>query len=110
MDSILTTIKHLLGIDEEYEYFDTDITVGINSAISSLTQMGIGPEEGFLITGKNDTWSSFIGADNPKLEMVKTYIYIKTKLVFDPPLSSSVIEALNRSLDEYTWRLSIEHE
>lgn len=107
MESILTSIKKLLGIAEDDEHFDIDVIMGINSAFSVLTQLGIGPEDGFLITGKNATWIEFM-QDNKRLEFLKTYVYLKTKLVFDPPLSSAVIDAINRQISELEWRLNIE--
>lgn len=106
MDSILTSIKKLLGISEEYEHFDPDIIMHINSVFSILTQIGIGPEEGFRITNKEAKWNDYIN-DNSKIEMVKTYMHLKVKLVFDPPLSSAVIEAVNQSIKELEWRLNV---
>ena len=94
MDSVLTSIKKLLGIAEEYEHFDSDIVMYINSAFSVLTQLGVGPEEGFRIEDASTTWSEFL-YDDPRLEFVKTYIHLKVKLGFDPPLSSAAIEAIN---------------
>lgn len=106
MDSILTSIKKLLGIDKDYDHFDTDIIIHINSAFLDLAQIGVGPEEGFSIEDDTDTWDDFI-PNNPKLEAVKTLMYLKVKLIFDPPLSSAVIEAMNRQIDRLEWRLSV---
>ena len=106
VDSILTSIKKLLGPEEIYEHFDADIIMHINSAFSTLTQLGVGPEEGFVITDKTAIWTDFI-QDNKRLEFVKTYIYLKVKLVFDPPLSSSVLDAMNRQINELEWRLNV---
>lgn len=104
MESILTSIKKLLGIAEEYTHFDEDLIMHINSVLTILTQMGIGPSTGYIITDKNDTWDEFI--DNKiYLEAVKTYIHLKVKLVFDPPLSSAVTEAMNKMITELEWRL-----
>lgn len=108
-ESILTSIKKLLGIQKDYEHFDQDIIIHINSVFSTLTQLGVGPPEGFSITGADDVWEDFI-PQNPKLEFVKSYIYQKVKLLFDPPLSSAVIEAMNRSIAEFEWRLNVEAE
>ena len=99
MISILNTIKKLLGPTEVYDHFDTDIIVHINSAFSSLTQLGVGPQDGFFIKDETDLWTDFI-QDDKRLEFVKTYIYLKVKLVFDPPLSSSVLDAMNRHINE----------
>lgn len=107
MESILTSIKKLLGITEEYKHFDSDIIMHINSALMDLRQIGVGPSDGFTIEDDTSTWTDFIG-DSMKLEGVKTYVYLSVKLVFDPPLSSSVIETINRRISELTWRLSVE--
>lgn len=106
MDSILTSIKKLLGIDEEYTQFDSDIIMHINTVFLNLTQLGVGPEEGFLIEDDAATWDDFIG-DSNQLQAVKTYVYLKVKLLFDPPLSSSVIESINRIISELEWRLNV---
>ena len=106
MDSILTSIKKLLGIDEEYTQFDNDIIMHINTVFLNLTQLGVGPEEGFLIEDDAATWDDFIG-DSNQLQAVKTYVYLKVKLLFDPPLSSSVIESINRIISELQWRLNV---
>ena len=106
MDSILTSIKKLLGITEEYEHFDQDIIIHINSVFMILTQMGVGPEEGFTISDSTTTWSEFTN-DDKKIEAVKSYVYLKVRLLFDPPASSSVMEAMNRSISEFEWRLNI---
>lgn len=109
MESILTSIKKLLGITEEYAHFDNDIIMHINSAFMSLQQLGVGPPKGFLITSDEQTWSDFIG-DSTKFEAVKIYIYIKVKMVFDPPSNSFVMDALNRQAQEYEWRLNAQAE
>lgn len=106
MDSILTSIKKLLGIAEEYKYFDADLIMHINSVFSILTQLGVGPSEGFSITDDSAVWNDFI-QENSKIEMVKSYIHLKVKLLFDPPLSSAVIEAINRMISEFEWRLNV---
>ena len=107
MESILTSVKKMLGIVEEYEHFDADLIMHINSVLSILTQLGVGPSEGFSITDKTTTWSEFIPT-NKNLESVKTYVYMKVKLIFDPPLSSSVSEAMNRMISELEFRILIE--
>ena len=106
MDSILTSIKKLLGITEDYEHFDTDIIMHINSVFSILTQLGVGPADGFSITGAGETWSDYI-QDEKKLEMVKSYIYQKVRLLFDPPTSSALMEAANNAVAELEWRLNV---
>ena len=104
MDSILTSIKKLLGITEGYEYFDVDIIIHINSVFSILSQLGVGPPEGFSIKDKDAVWSDFL-PESPLLEFVKSYTGIKVKMLFDPPLTSSVIESNNRILNELEWRI-----
>ena len=109
MESILTSIKKLLGITEEYDQFDPDIIMHINSVFMILTQLGVGPAEGFSIEDDTAVWTDFI-QDVKKLEAVKTYIYLKVKLLFDPPLSSAVIESMNRLINELEWRLNVAAE
>ena len=106
MDSILTSIKKLLGIAEEYTQFDEDIIMHINSVFLNLTQLGVGPEEGFSIEDDTASWEDFI-EDNVQLQAVKSYVYLKVKLLFDPPLSTSVIESTNRMIAELEWRLNV---
>lgn len=107
--SILTSIKKLLGLDEDYTAFDTDIIIHINTALMVLHQLGVGPEEGFQITNKKDKWDDFIDEDD-NLEAVKTYIYLKTKMVFDPPQHGPTEDALKESIKEYEWRLNVQAE
>ena len=106
MDSILTSIKKLLGITEEYENFDQDIIMHINSAFMILNQLGVGPKSGFSISDKSSTWDEFI-PESSNLEAVKTYVHLKVKLMFDPPLSSTVIEAIKSQINELEWRLNV---
>lgn len=110
MDSILTTIKKLLGYREEFEDFDVDIIVSINAALNALTQNGVGPKEGFKITGKEEIWEEFLEND-PRLEQAKDYVYVKTKLLFDSTqMSASLIEKYNQIADEIEWRLNVEKD
>lgn len=110
MESILTSIKKLLGIAEEYDHFDSDLIFHINSVFSTLTQLGVGPSEGFLISDKYDVWSDFIQEDNKKIEAVKSYMYLKVKMLFDPPLNSAVIESTKEIIKEMEWRLNVASE
>ena len=105
MESILTSIKKLLGITDEYEHFDGDIIIHINTALFTLNQLGVGPSEGFSISDKTAVWNEFV--DTKKIEAVKTYVYLKVKLAFDPPQSSAHIEAIKNQIAEYEWRLNI---
>ena len=107
MESILTSIKKIIGITEEYEHFDPEIIMHINSVFMILTQLGVGPSEGFSIHDSSTTWDQFI-PNGKNLEAVKSYIGLKVKLLFDPPSSSAVMEAMNRSINEFEWRLNIE--
>ena len=109
MESILTSIKKLLGITEEYEHFDDDLIMHINSVFMVLNQLGVGPENGFAITSKADQWSSYI-SDPVKVAPVKTYMYQKVRLIFDPPASSSVIESYKQMIYEFEWRLNVAAE
>lgn len=108
-ESILTSIKKLLGIPEDYEHYDSDIIMHINSVFMILNQLGVGPSNGFSITDKTAVWSNFI-SDNDNLEAVKSYVYMKVRLLFDPPLSSAVMECMNRMIGELEWRLNSEAE
>lgn len=103
--SILTSIKKLLGVAEDYAEFDEDIMTHINSVFLNLTQLGVGPEEGFMIKDDTAEWEDFIN-NSVQLQAVKTYVYLKVKLLFDPPLSSSVTESINRMIAELEWRLN----
>ena len=109
MESVLTTIKKMLGIDEDYEHFDQDIIIHINTVLMTLNQLGAGPETPVAITNKDDTWYSTLG-EIKNIEAVKTYIYLKVRILFDPPTSSFVLESMNRQADEYGWRLNIQSE
>ena len=109
MESILTSIKKLLGITEEYDAFDQDIVMHINSVFMILTQIGVGPSEGFTIEDDTATWSEFV-SDPTKWEMLKSYVYLRVKLLFDPPLSSAVMESMNKQISEFEWRLLVAAE
>jgi hypothetical protein len=109
MESILISIKKLLSIDEEYTQFDTDIIIHINSVLMALTQIGVGPSDGFSITDEYATWEDFIG-DKPYLNSVKSYMYLRVKLLFDPPLSSAAIDSITKLANEFEWRLQVAAE
>ena len=104
--SILTSIKKMLGVAEDYTEFDEDIITHINSVFLNLTQLGVGPEEGFMIEDDTAVWEDFID-DSIQLQAVKTYMYLKVKLLFDPTLSSSVTESFTRMTAELEWRLNV---
>lgn len=109
MDSILNSIKKLLGITAEDESFDIDIIMHINSVFLTLNQLGIGPTQVFSILDDVPTWLDFFG-ENESNEMVKTYMYLKVRLLFDPPSSSSVLAAIERSISELEFRLIVAAE
>ena len=105
-DSILMTIRKL-GCGNPYaDHFDTDLLVHINACFSILNQLGVGPENGFVVTDETQSWSSYI-ADNYILNMVKTYVTLKVKKIFDPPLTSSVLEAMDKEISQLEWRLNV---
>ena len=106
MESILTSVKKMLGITEEYEHFDQDLVMHINSIFSVLNQLGVGPKDGYAITGAEEVWSSFL-PEGKKLEMAKSFMYLRVRLLFDPPTVSSVMEAMNRQASELEWRLNV---
>jgi hypothetical protein len=111
MESILTSIKKLLGITEDYDHFDSDIIMHINSTFMVLNQLGVGPSSGFAITDKTSKWSDFIpDITMLQYEAIKTYMYLKVKLVFDPPLGGTVMEAYKEQIKEYESRLNIAAE
>lgn len=105
MESILTSIKKMLGIPEEYKCFDADLIMHINSVFMILTQLGVGPPKGFAITDEKSTWDEFV-SDESKLQLVKSYMHLKVKLLFDPPLSSAVIASMEKMIAEAEWRLN----
>lgn len=108
-DRILPNIKKLLNLAESYEAFDTDVMLHINSAFGTLSQIGIGPAEGFMIEDAEAVWATFLG-DDPRLNSVKTYVYLRVRMVFDPPSTSFVIDALTKQIQELEWRLNVVRE
>lgn len=108
-ESILTSTKKILGIAEDYVEFDLDITMHINSAFSTLSQLGIGPAAGFMITDASAVWGDFLGTD-ANLSAVKTYVYLRVRLLFDPPTTSYHTTAIQEQIKELEWRLSTYRE
>lgn len=109
MDSILNSIKKLVGIPAEQENFDVDVIFHINSAFSTLWELGVGPSPAYKIIDANNYWDEFTqGSEN--FENVKEYVWVYVKLNFDPPLSSSVLSSLERRLKELEWRLTVKAE
>lgn len=110
MDSILTSIKKMLGLAEEYTPFDNDIIAMINAVFADLAQMGVGPSRGFAIVDNSETWDEFTD-DNILLNSVKTYMYLRVKLLFDPAsVGSSTLASYERQISQWEWRLNIEAE
>lgn len=105
-ESILRSIKKLLGIGADYTAFDQDVMMHINSVFAVMHQIGASPPDGFVITGNDETWSDFL-ADRKHLELVRSYMYLQVKVLFDPPTTSFALDSINRVGKEYEWRLSI---
>ena len=103
-DSILNSVKHMLGSCDDY--FDSDLITFINGVFSTLMQLGVGPKTGFSISGSDETWSSYTES-KPELAMVKTYVYTKVRLRFDPPQGSSVLQLMQQDANELEWRLNV---
>lgn len=105
MESILNSVKSHIGLSNEETHFDSDIIIHINSVFSILNQMGVGPVKTFSIADETTIWDDFL--DDDDYNEVKTYMYLKVKMIFDPPSSSSVMEAFKRQIDELEWRLNV---
>ena len=104
-DSILENTKKILGLAADYDAFDLDVMIHINSALSTLQQLGIGPPEGFEITGADETWADFLDSD-PRYNAVKSYVYLRVRLLFDPPTTGYHVEAVKEQIKELEWRLN----
>lgn len=109
-DSILATIKKMLGLDAAYTPFDMDIIVLINSTFMTLNQLGIGPAEGFAIHDYSSNWGDFIEGNNVMMNSVQEYVYMKVKMIFDPPSNSYVMDAMKQRCAEYEVRLNMQAE
>lgn len=110
MESILISIKKMLGIEEDYNHFDYDIIMHINTALGVLNQIGVGPEECYSISSDENTWNDFLGEQIKNLNMVKTYVYLKVRLIFDPPTSSFIVDAFNKQITELESRMNTQVE
>lgn len=108
-DSVLGTTKKALGIESDYTAFDIDIIMHINSVFSTLQQLGVGPTTAFHIDDKNKTWTEFFGA-NPPIDAVKSYMYLRVRLLFDPPPNSFGIDSLDKQAKELEWRMNVQAE
>lgn len=109
MESILISIKKLLGIDADYDHFDADLIIFINAVFPVLSQLGVGPAGGFLIMDDSATWDDYI-PDRKNLSFIKSFIHLKVKLIFDPPASSAAIKSIEDQIDELEWRINVEAE
>ena len=107
--SILTSVKKMCNLVESYEAFDADILIFINAVFSTLNQLGIGPVNGFTIDDKTTTWDAYLD-DDLRLESVKTYMFLRVRMLFDPPTTSFMIDAMNNQIKELEWRLNVVRE
>lgn len=108
-NSILISIKKLLGIQSDYPHFDPDLILCINSALAILTQLGVGPDEGFTIADDSATWQDFAGND-PRIEMMKSFVHLRVRLLFDPPQNASLTDAIEKMAKELEWRVQVAAE
>ena len=108
MGSILDDVKKVLGLDTEYTVFDKDLIIHINTVFRILNQIGVGPHDGFTINDNSTTWTEYVNDD--KLEAIKTYIYLRVRLLFDPPTNSFLITAMESQMREIEWRLNLRGE
>lgn len=106
--SILLTIKKMLGIAEEYHAFDLDIITNINATFFTLNQLGVGPRLPYSITGIDETWSDFLGSQKEFINAVQTYTYMRVRLMFDPPTNSFLVDAMQKQCQEYEWRFTVQ--
>lgn len=108
-DSILTSVKKVLGIPSYYDHFDRDILLYLNTVMSILNQLGVGPEEGFIVEDDSTTWSDLFDGDidTNKMMYVKSYVCLRVRLLFDPPTSSGAIDAMERQMRELEWRITV---
>lgn len=109
-DSILLTVKKMLGIPEDHHAFDVDVIVFINSAFFTLNQNGVGPEKPFKLESEEQTWKEFLGNQIDDLNGVDTYVYLKTRLLFDPPTNSFIVDQFTKECEELLWRFNVQME
>lgn len=107
--SILTSTKKILGLAEDYTAFDLDVITHINTAFSTLTQLGVGPVDGFMIEDETADWADFIVQDFQN-NSVKSYVYLRVRQIFDPPSTSYLIAAYDTQVKELEWRLNVHRE
>lgn len=109
-NSILKSTKKILGLSDDYEVFDLDVITHINTAFSTLTQIGVGPESGFMIEDDEAVWGDYIGDTDTELNSVKTYVFLKVRQLFDPPQTSYALTAMKEQITELEWRLNTHRE
>lgn len=105
MESILGSIKQMLGISQDETNFDSELMLHINGALMIINQLGVGPSTGFIVLGKTQTWSEFL-ADRKDLELVKTAVYLRVRLMFDPPQNSFLVSSIQKQIEEFDWRIT----
>lgn len=105
-ESILLSIKKMLGLDKDYDVFDPELIIHINTVFGTLHQLSVGPEDQFRISGDSEVWSDFT-TDGEQTDEVKSYIYLRVRLLFDPPSSSFVLSSFKEQLQELEWRLNV---
>lgn len=109
IESILNSVKSALNIAVDDNAFDVDIIMFINGVMSDLNQLGVGPDSGFMITGADETWGTFLG-NNPLLNNIKTYVFLAVRMLFDPPTTGYLVTAMKEQLQEHAWRISARRE
>lgn len=108
-DSILNSTKKVLGIADDYYAFDPDILMHINTVFSVLNQLGVGPDEGYFVEDDSAVWSDFY-QDDLNYNMIRTYVFLRVKILFDPPATSFVLDALTKQYEELEWRINVKRE
>lgn len=108
-DSILQCVKKTLGLSADYDVFDQDVIMYINSVFSTLHQLGVGPDAGFMIQDDAVTWDAFLAGD-PRLNHIKSYVFLRVRLLFDPPTTGYLVEALQTQTSELEWRINVQRE
>lgn len=106
-DSILNSVKKLIGPSQEYDYFDDDLIIHINTFLGNLVQAGVGTRD-FVLVDASQTWEDFLGSGHTHLQQAKTYVYLRVKAIFDPPSSSYALDAMTKAADELLWRLNVD--
>lgn len=107
--SILTSVKKVLGLDADYKAFDADITMFIDGVFDTLRQLGIGPDDGFSLEGETTTWEDYFNG-RQQINAIKTYVYLRVRLLFDPPATSFAIASMEKQVQELEWRLNVQRE